>query len=107
MKRKLSQVLHEVDPNLNIVSPHKRKQRTTKADWDNAGGTTCPSCGREILKTCGPFKQCYRCFLREKGIFLEEVECPKCRGNAAKVTTLSNGLQGEKIICPHCGTFSV
>jgi len=54
-----------------------------------------------------PFKQCYRCFYREKGIFLEEIECPRCKEGAAKVTTLSDGLQGEKIICPKCGTFSV
>lgn len=104
-KKKLSQVLHAVDPNLNIVSTHKKKWRITKADWDKLGGVTCVSCGTEILKTYGPFKQCYRCFYREKGIFLEEIECPKCKERAAKVTNLSNGLQGEKVICPNCGSY--
>lgn len=33
-KKKLSQVLHVVDPNLNIVSPHKKRSRTTKAEWE-------------------------------------------------------------------------
>jgi len=107
VKKKLSQVLHEVDPNLNIVSPHKKRSRTTKAEWEKLAGVNCSSCGKEILKTYGPFKQCYRCFNKEKGIFLEEIECPKCRGGAAKVTTLSNGLQGEKVICPHCGTYAL
>lgn len=106
-KKKLSQVLQAIDPNLNIVSSHKKKRRTSRADWEKLAGVNCPYCGEEILKTCGPFKQCNKCFNREKGIFLEGTECPKCKQRAAKVTTLSNGLQGEKIIRPRCGTFSI
>jgi len=70
-------------------------------------GVTCPTCGKEILKTYGPLKQCYRCFYREKEVFLEEIECLKCKAPAIKATTISNVLQNEKVICPRCGTFSI
>ena len=106
-KKKLSQVLHVVDPNLNIISPHKKKRRTTKADWDKLGGVTCPTCGRELLKTNGPLRQCRECQVKMKDIMLEETACPRCSGMAVKATAFSGGLMDVKVICHRCGTSTI
>ena len=52
MKRSLSQVLHEVDPDLKIVRGHhhRSKNRTTDSDWEKAAGPVCPRCGRERFR---------------------------------------------------------
>ena len=101
MQRKsLSELFREVDPNLKVISRH----RATKKDWDRAGGEKCVTCGTEILQTHGPLKQCRRCLYREKGMFLEETICAKCKERAVLVTALSNGLQESKVVCPNCGT---
>lgn len=81
------------------------KVRMTNEDWDKLAGVSCSSCGKEILKTYGPFKQCYRCFYKRKDTWLEETKCQKCERVALKVTTLSEGLQTDKVICPNCGTY--
>ena len=106
-REKLSQVLQAVDPNLNIVSPHKKRNRATKADWSKLAGTTCPTCGKELLRTYRPLKQCRECLTKLKNIMLEETVCPKCSEGAVKATTFSGGLLNEKIICRKCGTFSI
>lgn len=104
--RKSTQILKEVDPNLNVVSAGGRHQRrTTQTDWDKLDGTKCPTCNRDVLRVYGPFGQCYRCFRKEKCTSLEEVGCPKCTTRAVKVTTLVDGLQVVKIICASCGTY--
>lgn len=106
-KKTLSEVLQSVDPNLNVVSPHKKRSRTTEDDWGRLAGVTCTTCGKDILKTYGPLKECHKCFYKRKDILLEKIVCPKCSEMVTKVTTLSDGLQDEKIVCPKCGTFSI
>ena len=92
---------------MNAVSSHRKKSQITKADWVKLSGVNCPTCGKELLKTYGPLKQCRECLTKLKDIMLEETVCPKCSEKAAKATVFSNGLLDEKILCPRCGTFSI
>jgi len=104
--RKSTRLLKEVDPNLNVISAGgRRRRRTTQADWDKAEGKKCPTCGGEIFRTHGPFEQCLKCLYKEKGTFIEETECRKCKARAVKVQHLSDGLEDVKIVCPDCGTY--
>lgn len=64
-RKKLSQVLHEVDPSLKVVeSGHHgrsdekpqgevyllRDLQTTDKDWNNAAGVICSQCGTETFR---------------------------------------------------------
>jgi len=103
MRKELREALQKADPNLKIVSRH----RSSREDWEKAGGAKCSTCGSEIFQTHGPFKQCLRCLYKEKGTFLEEIDCPKCRARALQVSTLAHATQTVKIVCPLCGTYAL
>jgi hypothetical protein len=82
----------------------RRKSPPKVHEWDKLGGVNCPTCHHEILRTFGPFKQCHSCFYKAKETFFEFTTCSKCTERAVKVTTLSDGLLDERVICPNCGT---
>ena len=51
-KKKLSQVLHEVDPGLKIIEGSVRRKTATSNDWILAGGALCSQCGLEAVRFC-------------------------------------------------------
>ena len=51
---KLSQVLHDADPNLTIVpghSYHRRRSNLTNHDWEKGKGIICRECRREVFRS--------------------------------------------------------
>ena len=65
MKRKrISEILHQVDPELKVVDGgvrHRGKRPMTFDDWRKTGGIYCPKCGREVVRLInGVCPWCYR-----------------------------------------------
>lgn len=59
-KKRISEVLHEVDPNLKIIEGGIHYRRSIK-EWHNATGVICPECKQETLRIIdGLCPQCYR-----------------------------------------------
>ena len=65
-RKRISEVLHSVDPHLTVVEGGRRhKQQETpagekyyyrpsamsEADWNQAAGVTCSGCGQEVFKS--------------------------------------------------------
>lgn len=43
--------LHEVDPDLNIISGrHRPTGDKSESNWDKAAGVICSECGREVFR---------------------------------------------------------
>lgn len=64
-RKRISEVLHQVDPNLRIVEarprPSKKYTKMSSADWEKAAGGECRNCGRETLQLInGLCPQCSR-----------------------------------------------
>ena len=51
------EVLHSVDPNLNIISGRRRPK---KDDWGKSGGVFCSNCNAEIVRVFDGL--CPQCF---------------------------------------------
>jgi uncharacterized OB-fold protein len=54
LKKKLSEVLHAVDPDLRVVEARpwaKNRRRASQADWIKADGVHCGNCGKEVFKS--------------------------------------------------------
>jgi len=52
-RKRLSEVLHQVDPNLRIIEarPHRKKPASMSLnDWKKAVGENCRNCGGETLQ---------------------------------------------------------
>lgn len=65
----LADRLHRVDPDLNIISPHRHHKRKEKRelnlqDWEKAEGKVCPKCGQTDVRFIKGV--CRNCYKREK-----------------------------------------
>lgn len=55
-QRRLRERLKEIDPNLKINPGgirHRAQPRTSRSDWDKAGGVICNGCGKEVFRSRG------------------------------------------------------
>ena len=65
-RKRLSEILHQVDPNLTIIEAGRRFKPTrgkteevytvapfpmTDRDWETAAGVVCSNCGREVFRS--------------------------------------------------------
>ena len=59
-------VLHQVDPNLNIIPGgvfHHERRGLSQQDWDKAAGVICKTCGREVFRSRNGL--CLQCWEEE------------------------------------------
>jgi len=108
-RRTVSQLLHEADPNLNIipggVHHWRRRNRVIKLsevshielsayvphpltddDWNNSGGLKCPVCEKEVVRLLpygwmGTRKACPECIERRRALleYKSRVVAPRFR----------------------------
>lgn len=115
MKRKsASQLLHEVDPELTVVSggayPHSRKKKAVKLsdnpkleiphyephqsnedDWNDAGGVICPICRKEVVK------------LLPYGFMRERKACPECIERRRRMLEIKAEVLRSRVSIPSKG----
>lgn len=116
MKRKsASQVLHEVDPELNVIPggtyrndrrnkavkldelpklelPHYQPHHSNNDDWNDAGGEICPICGKEAVR------------LVPYGFTRERKACPECIESRKRMLEIKAQVLGvRKTVPPRSG----